>query len=36
MFKPSIYETIMENDECWFVGDDGCAMIVSDASLMDC
>lgn len=36
MFKASIYDTMIENDEMWVVGPNGCAMIVADISLMDC
>lgn len=35
-FGPTIYDTMIDNDECWVISQDGTAMIVSDASLMDC
>lgn len=35
MFKEDIYETMLDNDELWFVYITGAAMIISDASLMD-
>lgn len=36
LFKDDIYDTMMDNDEMWFVSDNGSAMLISDASLMDC
>jgi hypothetical protein len=36
MFNLDILETMMENDETWFVYENGNAMVISDCSLMDC
>lgn len=31
-----IYDTMLDNDEMWFVYVSGAAMLINDASLMDC
>ena len=36
MFNQSIYDIMMDNDECWFITADGCSMLVADVSLLDC
>lgn len=36
MFMPYIYDSMIDNDEMWFVTREGGAMLISDASLMDC
>ena len=36
VFRLGIYDMMLEYDECWVMGLEGRAMIVSDASLMDC
>lgn len=36
MFSQDMYMEILDNDEIWVVTKEGSAMIVSDASLMDC
>ena len=35
-FHENIYESIMENDETWFIYEEGSALIVYDAQMMDC
>lgn len=35
-FNADIYETILAQDETWFVTKNGYAMIINDCSLLDC
>lgn len=36
MFKDDIYETMIENDEMWFIQIDGNAILILDLPLYDC
>jgi len=36
MFMPYIYDSMVDNEECWVIYKYGFAILVSDASLMDC
>jgi hypothetical protein len=36
MINDDLYDGILDRDEWWIIVDKGCAMIIYDASLMDC
>ena len=36
LFSDKIYESIMHNDETWYVTGNGNAMIINDCQLLDC
>jgi hypothetical protein len=36
MFMPYIYDSMIDNDETWFVTKNGAAMLISDCQLIDC
>lgn len=33
---PYVWDMMIDNEETWFITHNGCAMILSDCSLMDC
>lgn len=35
-FRISVYDGMLENFECWFVLENGNAMIINDCSLLEC
>lgn len=36
IFKPCIYDTMLENDETWFSDEHGNAVLILDCQLLDC
>lgn len=35
MLTQSMYETMLENDEMWFLASTGAAVLINDAALLD-